>query len=454
MDTETEVEYLTCEDCGDDQIESGDEYSRDGRTVCSDCDDNYTTCDDCSTDVHHDDEVATDNGSVCESCSDIHYFDCNECERRVHNDASAWVAGDEVVCDSCRDSYYYYCDRCDDYYHQHAEHYHDDDCDCVAPGQSFTVNNGDATLGNDERLSLTLPDGFLSDVGMGQIANIVRELVQRPSLSYVLNADGNYFRDEFGNTVLSEDYIQWRAIWDLSYGLADAIGSEWQNKGGNFTKRLSRHLYQTAKFKIDPTVLSAIGNIGRDHSKGSDVNVEFTRDLNQSADDFYHGGSCWWTEYSESRCALKSNGGIGLRTFKSVPVRGYITRNGEQVYGDTGQTYSVVSGRAWVMPVNGSAEAGWKPTFDSTDADGYVIFNGYGDLDGYAAARIVSMMNGMTYRRISFDCDPMYVNGEAGYLVTSEALAAAYDSNGRISLNTDTHSNLYNDESTRALVNA
>jgi hypothetical protein len=175
-------------------------------------------------------------------------------------------------------------------------------------------------------------------------------------------------------------------------------------------------------------MLSQVGNIGRDNSTGVDFEIEMTRDLNQSAEDFYHEDSCWWQSYSESRCSLKSNGGIGMRTFKS---NGFRDR---------------VNGRAWIMPMRLDDNGDLQPTFDSLTPDAFVIFNGYGDLSGYTPARIVAHMAGMTYRKISFDCSPMYVNGNSAYLVTSEDIATKYATKGHLSIYTDSHSHLYHRE--------
>jgi hypothetical protein len=81
------------------------------------------------------------------------------------------------------------------------------------------------------------------------------------------------------------------------------------------------------------------------------------------------------------------------------------------------------------------------------------VFNGYGDLSGYVPARIVAHMAGMTYRKIGFDCSPMYVNNNSGYLVASEEIAERYAKAGALHLYTDTHSRLHASES-RELVNA
>jgi hypothetical protein len=111
----------------------------------------------------------------------------------------------------------------------------------------------------------------------------------------------------------------------------DEIGPLWQAKRGNFTKRLSSALHKR-QIKLAPEMIAQVGNICRSHtSDNASWDVEFTRNLNLPAEDFYHEDSCWWQSYSESRCALKSWGGLGMRTFDSD---------------------GTVSGRAWVQPLN------------------------------------------------------------------------------------------------------
>jgi hypothetical protein len=231
-----------------------------------------------------------------------------------------------------------------------------------------------------------------------------------------------------------DSFYEERSKWfDLASGLEDALGGQWQTKEGNYTKRLSKLAYKSHGLKIPPAVLSQVGCIARDNSTGVDFAIEVTRDLNLSAEEFYHEDSCWWQSYSESRCSLKSNGGIGMRTF--------------------GGPYGEVRGRAWIMPlrlVDGELVA----TFDSLTPDGFMVFNGYGDLSGYTPARIVSHMAGMTYRKISFDCSPMYVNNGSGYLVTSEEIANQYATKGRLTLNASVHSNLHHKEEVATLVAA
>jgi hypothetical protein len=176
--------------------------------------------------------------------------------------------------------------------------------------------------------------------------------------------------------------------------------------------------------------MSQIGTIARDHSKPVEVEIEVTREFNESAAYFYHEDSCYWGSYYESRCALKTNGAFGLRSFRG----------------------GAVSGRAWVMPLRHvdrlRTGPDLTPTFDTMGADAFVVFNGYGDLGGYAASRIVAHMAGWTYRKIGFGCDPMYINA-GGYLVAPEHIAEPY-TDGSLKLSVPQHSDLYESEKVNA----
>ena len=82
------------------------------------------------------------------------------------------------------------------------------------------------------------------------------------------------------------------------------------------------------------------------------------------------------------------------------------------------------------------------PTFETETPDAFVVFNGYGDLTGYAPARILSHMAGWTYARIPFSCDPMYINA-GGYLVAPEDIVKKHD---HLSLSVSRHSRLFDEE--------
>lgn len=387
-------------------------------------------------------DYVTHLGDICESCADSdRYPMCEGCDER----SAYWSSINGcVICDSCRDSAYQYCDDCEEYYdnedfaeyHNHGRQ-RDDGC-CEAPAQSFSIrNDGAGTLGNDERVTVSLPSGVISEDGLYQIARRLMTIARTMSNTYV-HADGVAYYTEDARVAdgsASEAEIAAHAtrlqgckMWDVASDVQmGKLGNEWQTRQGNFTKRLSRHAYKAGS-SIPADVLSEIGNIARAHSTGADYRIEITRDLNMSAADFFHEGSCWWGSYSESRCALKTNGGFGMRSFTD--------------YGD-------VSGRAWVMPLRNAsgddAAPRFVPTFDTDGPDAWMVFNGYGQLDGYTPARIMAQMSGMTYRKVGFDCAPMYVNN-GGYLVTRESIASQYNNGEHISLNVDQHSSLFRTE--------
>jgi hypothetical protein len=352
---------------------------------------------------------------VCDDCySD--YCQCASCDEMFRHSA-LYDIGDCEVCEDCRENYSY-CEECDEYYHNDDadEHVHGG-CNCEAPAQRFSIrNDGCEPLASDTEVVVTMPGGIISGEGMTALARLLREEAMRLPL---VSDDHVY-----GGETRSPDY--WRYQDLVGAVTCDVLGREWQTREGNFPKRLSRYAYKHCGLRLSPDLMSEVGNIASAHSRAVDVRLAVTRNLNLPAEDFAHPASCWWGSYSESRCALKSNGGFGLRTF------------GE--YG--------VSGRAWVMPVRITGRD-VRPTFDAMTPDAFIVFNGYGDLSGYAPARIMAQMAGMTYRKISFLCSPMYVNGNSGYLVAPEEIAARY-TDGSISLDLNEHSSLYSRESVAA----
>lgn len=371
-------------------------------------------------DLGEDGFVVGHNGDefACESCYDDHYSKCDRCEDSFTSLSS--TLHDTSVCEGCRDGYYSFCDDCDGYYDDNysGEHEHNEEGNgcCESPAMGFVVrNDGDPLLANDTQVSITLPAGTIDGEGLTRIKR----------------------------------YIEGQGNWQIS-GLIDALGDKWQTKDGNFTKRLSKAAHKQRKefevkrdqaiasdrqdhvrhwdeaieqMKVKPALLSMVGTIAGEHSQAVNFRISVTRDLNQSAAEFAHSESCWWQSYSNGRCALKTNGGFALRTFDD--------------YGD-------VTGRAWVMPLK-HVGAVLQPTFETEEPEAFVVFNGYRKLEGYSACRIISHMAGMTYRKITFQCSPMFVNGDSGYLVAPEEIAESY-TDGSLYLEVEQHSRLFHNE--------
>jgi len=323
---------------------------------------------------------------------------CFSCERNLTEDMTEDLNG-ELICSRCiNDGHFRFCEDCDGYYPSRYaddhDHYDNGDGCCESPAQSFSVvNAGNDPLPNDRRAEYELAGGIISDTGMRHI------------MRYLMDREDTY---------------------ELGYH-AEALDSQWQTPEGNFTKRLCRRAHQLGLPKLPPDAMSQVGTIAREHSNPVAMAVEVTRDFNQPASYFAHDGSCYWGGYSESRCVLKSNGAFALRSFG---------------------TYGDLSGRAWVMPmkISLSYDRPLKPTFDALSPDAFVVFNGYGELSGYAGARIMSHMAGMPYHKIGFECEPMFVNA-GGYLV-SGGQNGAFNNDGTrsIYMSVDQHSSLYAQE--------
>jgi hypothetical protein len=355
---------------------------------------------------------------VCSDCfTDASYWRCYHCDGWYSEPTT--VDGEEV-CDRCLDSYYIWCDHCDRYCSMGQDHSHDGGC-CESPAPVFTVpNDGQPPLRNDTRGPVTLPAGIISDEGIGAIASLIRQHGYQEAQELYPGDDNPFHVDP--------QRIAHRHKWDLlSYSLVEDVGVQWQGKRGNFTKRLSKHAYE-AGLKIPPDVLSRIGNLAADHSRGSDIQVETTRYLNEPPGNFANDESCWWSSEYRSRCALKTNGGFALRSYDG---NGY------------------VSGRAWVMPLRRGDTGQWEPTFETMTPDAYVVFNGYEALAGYTGPRILAQMTGWTYRKIGWSCSPMWINSESGYLVACEEIAQQFQDGAYIGLDLWYHSDLYEAEQTR-----
>lgn len=289
---------------------------------------------------------------------------CGDCEtptwRRLSEEI--YFFGEEkILCGTCAEQYYW-CDQCDQYDDHEHEHDNESGCDCEAPQRTFTFPNGTDTVKNDTRFTVTLPSGSISGTGIEEIAHAV-------------HGAGHY---SLYTPILGMD-------------------STWQTAEGNFTTRLKRMAYKDYQVKLSEDLVSQIGNIASRHTlKESEFHLEFTRDLNLPATEFVNEGSCWWGDYSNSMCAFKAGGGIGLRAFRGTEA----------------------IARAWVLPLNDKLEP--YPTDRPENARALFVFNAYGEFDNYTAAQIIAQMTGQTYKGVQAYIDPMYINGERGVVVADK----------------------------------
>lgn len=331
---------------------------------CNNCGDGCS-CETC--------ECGTRVDSLCNNCNGC--SDCCECSHCSWCDN--YVDSDDI-CNECSR-----CTRCCECPECGRE--------CQAPHLHFRFPaDGHGTIEQDERFHVELPKGIIDERGLSHIIRQVRIDIEVQ------------FRDD-PDRYSREVEMKFYRDYDAIEKAVEEVGPQWQARRGNFTRRLSSALYKKG-IKITPATLTEIGNIARQHSSGeASWDIEITRDLNQCASAFYHEGSCWFGdgEYANSRCALKAWGGLAIRTFV------------QHQWGES------ISGRAWIQPLNEDL----LPTHKTT-SHAYVVYNGYGELGGYIATRIVAHLTGMSYKKISFTSPQQYINGETGYLVAPEDTCA------------------------------
>lgn len=325
----------------------------------------------------------------CDDCADDDTYQCDRCGERVSSDACCSV-GEDTACGSCYSNATGYCDECEvSYWDINADnHDHDDDksgaC-CDSPKMSFgiclsdTALDGQGVLRNDEYVTVTLPGGVVSEQGITEIAALVsREC-------------GRVYGEQSA-------FYPHRQVY--------AIGNDYKTDKGVFAKRLRAAVYKEhGGYKMPDSVLEKVGTLARKHSEPVDVEISITRDLNQPREEFANEDSCWWSDYSYSRCTLKSNGGFGLRSWDETTWGRY------------------VSGRVWVLPMRADhAKQRLVPTLE--EADAYVVFNGYGELGELAGPRVMSALTGWGFSRVTiYGSDwNMYVNGDSGYIVAPEEI--------------------------------
>ena len=353
---------------------------------------------------------------VCTDCVQW-YARCSHCSNMAATSAFYPTATTTYnVCLNCLNSRLFYCSDCATYQpnSRSRSHRHLADQCCDSQVKQFQVpNNGDGMLTSDTRAHIQLPAGQISDEGVEAIRRQVR--------------DQQYY---------ATDGSAQHAWSQLSQVVAERLGNQWQTKDGNYPKRLSRFAYKEYGLKVPPELMTTVGNVARDHSGAVDHYIEVTRELNLPASEFVHAGSCWWTSYSNSRCAFKTNGGFGMRTYRESGGR--------------------PQGRAWVLPLKRQGTHGLTPTYNAENPIAYMVFNGYGDLQGYTPARILSYMMGTTYKKMSFTHNRMYINA-GGYLVASQEVIQDYVDNvgGTLELSSSVHATLFDTETReRELTNA
>lgn len=390
--SEQEVtEISECFKC-DDVVATDDIEEVDGNPWCSNCIDDYNNvvCESCSERTSLD-YVMIDNGYGCDYC-------CDTC---LMNGA-AYYCDDHDLCYWADDG----CESC-------AENA---SCECESPMPRFSITGiGGVRYASGEYHEVLADAGIVTADGFSQIQYEVMQWAteQYPDVEghsvYMCHCD-----EEDGTEHITHAlHYQIRdAIRTAAYQTWYADQSYRSESGTTIAKRLRSEIYRRTKdagmaVSLPAALVSKIGTIARQQSEGANVLIDITRDLNDGAEEFVHEDSCWWTEYSYSRCTLKSNAGFGLRSFDDGP-NGYAT------------------GRVWVFGCTIEPDGRLMPTFG--DAEAYVVFNGYGDLEEHRGAQVLATLLGWSARTDTMPMpltnDVMYVNsGSARVVAPADVLA-------------------------------
>ena len=336
---------------------------------------------------------------VCDPCHMNYYTPCERCGLAEIDDEIQRVDGRHAVryyCDNCVGHETSWCDECDLRYpdseaDDHA-HYDDEGCDCEAYLPEFSIDAvaedgiGRVRLDNDTDHIVGVGKEELTYSDIKRIKQYVRETL---------------LPDESANSNVENEIrrIAVVSVWDIGY--------EYKTSDGTWSKRYRSWVYKRTKsilgtgYSMPAPILSEIGRrLKEEIEKPTEYTVRITRDLNRSASDLGNSDSCWWTDYHESRCALKSNHGFGFLALDS----------------SLGNTI----GRTWVLPcVWEELHSGvrfLRPT--DGDATAYVVFNAYGVFEERVGARAFATMVGWKHvGTIDFNPRTMYINGTCASLI-------------------------------------
>lgn len=339
---------------------------------------------------------------VCRSCIRRYYVECIGCQELNHRNDMTDIQGDHV-CESCLSNGSIEaatCEGCGTYFYTDNMLYVEDRgyyCSDHQPREASVCKpthlafefpalcTPQKSIKNDEIVTVTVAHGEVSNVGMGEIRNLIYKRTGGTNRNY----DGLNLH-ELANE--------------------ETFDRTWQTKEGNFPKRLAKHMLTERSMKLTEELMAEVGNIAKAYtSQTGKTHISLTRNLNLPASQFCNDGSCWWTDYATSRCEAKAYHAFG--------VRGWAVEDDDQL----DQPIS----RAWLIPLSVTATNRFGPTH-VLPADAYVLFNAYG-MEVLPFARIVAGMTGKSYKKIAFRGDHMYVNGEVGVLIAEQSVCDAVD---------------------------
>lgn len=182
---------------------------------------------------------------------------------------------------------------------------------------------------------------------------------------------------------------------------------KWQSDRGSLPKRIESWFYKEYKIKLDPKILSNLGNIARATIPKDQVYYfDITKDFNWKAGDFGDPQSCFFgpsgPEYNPVN--MQNSGKFyAIRFFKKMPKNASFTLLDVDKYYEDEDTYYIGISRSWM---------GDSPKAGSSLK---VIFNGYGLTTLQISNIMADYLEAATKKVYIGDTD-LYINGD-GYVI-------------------------------------
>lgn len=230
----------------------------------------------------------------------------------------------------------------------------------------------------NERFTITLPQGSISEEGMRLVNQYVGEQGLQSALWKALNPDESRL---FLPVIPQEWAWQW-----LVTGKGEYVGT--------FPKRVSKYYWQEHKLKCPTAFIQQIGNLARQHSNDTvSYDFDFVATFNWNAGDYGDNGSCFWGSRANARRILEENNALAIRFYKE----------------DKGHA------RAWIAQLSDNR---------------YILFNGFGFSGNptLVSARVMATWLGLNYKKISLTNhgktdDTLWINSDIGYLISTSEQA-------------------------------
>ncbi len=364
-------------------------------------------CESCESLEDYKDQFSTHNlmngdTILCRSCESS-IDTCFHCSSR-YMDGDAFEYGGESFCSGdCVDEYFH-CENCEAMYSRedmYGEGYCSDCYDEKSDKSECLPRYPSIILIGAKGAKLESGVYHKVEVPCGDVSTEAQSEILRAMESAGLRLDRTEGKYPFRKYFTIREEIEWVAT----------------TRRGALPKRIAKWQAYHYSTKIDTALRSKIGDIvAQGTSKHKDYEIMFDPDLNKDECYFVNSGSCWWGDWSKSRCWMKDNGGVG------VLIK---TQYDGCIYGH--------SERLWLQPIKKSEKhtTGWSLDGKSkiTPETPILLFNHYGRLQAPTAVRIVATLLGRTYEKVELSAnDAAYINHGSGYVLFLPKQSSLFES--------------------------